>query len=122
MTVRIQFDIAENQWESMKGLMEKCGTDTCKDFFNNTYALLEWAVREKCAGNVIASINDGAKQVRELDMPCFRNLHVKQSRPRSNRTKAILALSLGVTVLAGMIVPTQADCHEHPITSQTVSG
>jgi hypothetical protein len=122
MTVRIQFDIAEHQWDSMKGLMEKCGTDTCKDFFNNTYALLEWAVREKCAGNVIASINDGAKQVKELDMPCLRKLDAKPYRPQSRRNKVILALSLSVTVLAGMIFPTQADCHEHPVAYRTVLG
>lgn len=113
MTVRIQFDIADSQWESMKGLMEKCGTDTCKDFFNNTYALLEWAVQEKCTGNVIASINDDTRQVKELDMPCFRNL--KPGRARSYWKKAVVALSLVATVLGGMVFSTQADCHEYPI-------
>ncbi|MFM0367881.1 hypothetical protein [Paraburkholderia aspalathi] len=71
MTVRIQFDVAEDQWEEMKALMDKCGMDTRKELFNNAYALLDWAVRERARGNVIASINDKTKQVKELEMPIF---------------------------------------------------
>ena len=74
MTVRVQFDIAEAQWEQMKALMEECGMDTRKELFNNAYALLDWAVRERANGNVIASINDKTKQVKELEMPIFRRI------------------------------------------------
>lgn len=74
MTVRIQFDVTEEQWEEMKSLMDKCGMDTRKELFNNAYALLEWAVRERSRGNVIASINDETKQLKELEMPIFRRI------------------------------------------------
>jgi hypothetical protein len=74
MTVRIQFDVTEDQWEEMKSLMEKCGMDTRKELFNNAYALLEWAVRERSRGSVIASVNEETKQFKELEMPIFRRI------------------------------------------------
>lgn len=79
MTVRVQFDIADDQWEAMKALMEKCDMDTRKELFNNAYALLEWAVHERSVGNVIASINDKTKQIKELEMPILRRITAKSN-------------------------------------------
>ncbi|WP_198359953.1 hypothetical protein [Burkholderia ubonensis] len=83
MNVRIQFDVAEDQWEEMKTLMDRCGMETRKELFNNAWALLDWAVRERAQGNVIASINDRTNKIKELEMPIFRRIS-----STSNLTKA----------------------------------
>ena len=83
MTVRIQFDVTEDQWEEMKSLMERCGMETRKELFNNAYALLDWAVRERASGNVIASVNDKASKIKELEMPIFRRISSTANLARS---------------------------------------
>ncbi|WP_155296985.1 MULTISPECIES: hypothetical protein [Burkholderia] len=84
MNVRIQFDVAEDQWEEMKTLMDRCGMETRKELFNNAWALLDWAVRERAQGNVIASINDRTDKIKELEMPIFRRISSTANLVKAN--------------------------------------
>ena len=67
--VRIQLDMPDDRVKELDALMTETGVATRKELFNNALTLFEWAVREKKLGNVIASVDEGAKKMKELVMP-----------------------------------------------------
>jgi metal-responsive CopG/Arc/MetJ family transcriptional regulator len=67
--VRIQLDMPDDRVKELDALMEQTGVSTRKELFNNALTLFEWAVREKRLGHVIASVDEGAKKMKELVMP-----------------------------------------------------
>ena len=67
--VRIQLDMPGDRVKELDELMTETGVVTRKELFNNALTLFEWAVREKKLGNVIASVDEGAKKMKELVMP-----------------------------------------------------
>jgi len=68
-TTRIQFDLPEEQAEGLETLKDLGGVKTTKDLFNNALTLLEWAINEKKAGRIIASIDEKNEVYKELVMP-----------------------------------------------------
>ena len=68
-TVRIQIEIDKEKYDELQQLLEKTGTRTMKDFFNNAVTLLKWAIRKRSEGATIAAINEAQKTFVELEMP-----------------------------------------------------
>lgn len=66
---RIQFEMPDSKVRDLETLMSESGTQTKKELFNNALTLLEWAVKEKKRGRVIASIDEGSSTYNELHMP-----------------------------------------------------
>ena len=54
--------------------MTEVGIRTKKDFFNNALTLLEWALKERKAGRVIASVDDEEKRYKQILMPILENV------------------------------------------------
>ena len=67
--VRIQLDMPDERVKELDALMTETGVSTRKELFNNALTLFEWAIREKKLGNMIASVDESAKKMKELVMP-----------------------------------------------------
>ena len=78
---RIQFELSEDRNKELEALMEKTGTRTKKDLFNNALTLLEWAVKEKRSGRIIASVDEREKKFKEIVMPALENVTVGEREP-----------------------------------------
>jgi hypothetical protein len=69
---RLNFDVTDEQMESLKLLQKKAGVSTMKDLINNSLSVFEWAVEETEEGNEIASVNDDEKIYRVLATPSLQ--------------------------------------------------
>ena len=74
ITMRIQLELAEDDVQELKDLMEEARIGSYKDLFSNALTLLYWAVREVKNGRVIASLNEKEPKYKELAMPILENL------------------------------------------------
>jgi hypothetical protein len=63
---RIQFDIDENKLKIIKKTMSKNGIKTMVDYINLALNLLQWAIKEKQSGRIIASIDESEDTYKEL--------------------------------------------------------
>lgn len=75
--VRIQFELSAARVKELEALMREIGVSTRKDLFNNALTLLEWAVKERRAGNSIASVDEHNKRYKELVMPVLSTVGAK---------------------------------------------
>jgi hypothetical protein len=66
---RVQFELPEAKIKDLEILMEDSGTPTKRELFNNALTLLEWAVKERKRGRVIASVDEKNERYSELQMP-----------------------------------------------------
>lgn len=66
---RIQFELSEERLNELESLMEETGVRTKKDLFNNALTLLEWAIAERKAGRIIASVDEKENKYKEIVMP-----------------------------------------------------
>jgi len=67
--VRIQIELDREKYEELQKLLEKTGTRTMKDFFNNAITLLKWALKKRSEGALIVAMNEEQKSYVELEMP-----------------------------------------------------
>jgi hypothetical protein len=68
-TVRLQIDLDEAQMKELEQMMEEGKVRTKKDLFNAAFTLLRWAMKERKAGKVIASVDEKRDSYKELEMP-----------------------------------------------------
>jgi hypothetical protein len=68
-TVRLQIDLDEGQMKELEQMMEEGKVRTKKDLFNAALTLLRWAMKERRAGKVIASVDEKRDTYKELEMP-----------------------------------------------------
>ena len=71
--VRVQFELNEQGIKELEKLMEATSVATRKDLFNNALTLLEWAVKERQKGRVIASVDETEEKYKEIEMPVLSN-------------------------------------------------
>lgn len=69
MNARVQFELPEAKIKELETLMKEAGIRTKKDLFNNALSLLEWAIKEKREGRIIASIDEKNQKYKEVIMP-----------------------------------------------------
>ena len=81
--IRIQLDLPEAQVAELDKLMKETGILTRKDLFNNALTLFEWAVKQKRARRLIASVEEDKGILKELLMPVLEN--VKPVPPGSSK-------------------------------------
>lgn len=67
--VRVQFDITVDRLRELDNLLKETPVNTRKELINNALSLLEWAVKERKSGRIIASLDENAKSYKELCMP-----------------------------------------------------
>ncbi len=75
--MRIQIDLDKESVEWIEQLKERTGLRTHKDLLNNSLTLLDWAVQQREAGRVIASVDERTKDYKELQMPAVEHAVVR---------------------------------------------
>jgi hypothetical protein len=78
---RIQIELPEDRVRELETLMEQTGTNTKKDLLNNALTLFEWAVNERRAGRIIASVDEHEKRYKEVVMPTLERAMHKSPAP-----------------------------------------
>jgi hypothetical protein len=68
-TARLQIDLDESQMDELSQMMREGKVRTKKDLFNAALTLLRWAMKERKAGRVIASVDEARDTYKELEMP-----------------------------------------------------
>jgi hypothetical protein len=71
---RVQLELDEKRIEEFEALMKKTSIATKKDLINQALTLFEWAVREKRAGRIIASVDEVSQRYKELLMPALEHV------------------------------------------------
>ncbi len=69
--MRIQLDLDEKNMRLLEDLKKATGLRTHKDLFNNAITLLDWAIRQRSTGCIIAALDESNKTFRELQMPAL---------------------------------------------------
>ena len=78
MPARLQLDLTKEHLQELEALMKELGISTKKDLFNQAMTLLEWAVRERRSGRIIASVDESRDQYKQVLLPA-----VERVAPRS---------------------------------------
>ena len=66
---RLQIELDEEKMRELEELMKEGKARTKKDFINAALTLLRWAMREKRAGRIIASVDEKRDVYKEIEMP-----------------------------------------------------
>lgn len=69
--VRLQFDIRRAQLGLIEMLVDICGLSSKKELFNNSLALMKWAVEETRKGRRIASYNEATDELELVALPAL---------------------------------------------------
>jgi len=83
--LRIQFELSDERVKDLDALMKKGDVSTKKELLNNALTFLEWAIKEKERGRIIASIDEEHQKYKEIDMPIFSAVS-KKSTVHVNRS------------------------------------
>jgi metal-responsive CopG/Arc/MetJ family transcriptional regulator len=68
---RIQLELPEDRVRELDELMDQTGLSTRKDLLNQALTLFKWALRERQAGRMIASVDEAQNRYKELSMPAL---------------------------------------------------
>ncbi len=68
-TVRLQIDLDDEQMKTLEQMMVEGKVRTKKELFNAALTLLRWAMKERKAGRIIASVDEKRDSYKELEMP-----------------------------------------------------
>jgi Arc/MetJ family transcription regulator len=77
---RLQIELDEEKMKELEQLMEEGKVRTKKDFINSALTLLKWAMRERRAGRIIASIDEDKDVYKEIEMPVLSEVKPLQKR------------------------------------------
>ena len=69
--VRVQLDLPEERVNELDQIMQETGLTTRKDLINQALTLFQWALRERQAGRMVASVDESNKRYKELFMPAL---------------------------------------------------
>lgn len=83
--VRLQFDVRRAQLNIIDSLVDVCGLSSKKELFNNSMALMKWAVQETQKGRRIASYDPIRDEVEVVALPAL-DLVEDTSAESSTRT------------------------------------
>lgn len=67
--MRIQLEIPDSTAARLRNLMDEVGLKTYSDIFGNALTGLEWMVKERRLGRIIASTDSEFTKFKELSMP-----------------------------------------------------
>jgi hypothetical protein len=69
LKMRIQIEIDAVGMGVLEDVKQRTGLTTYKDIFNNGVTLLQWAIKQRVEGRVIASLDENTTNYKELTMP-----------------------------------------------------
>lgn len=68
-SIRTQLEMSREKVAELEAMMTETELKTKKELFNYALTLLKWAIKERREGRIIASIDEPANKIKELDMP-----------------------------------------------------
>ena len=74
---RLQIDLDEAQMKELEQMMVEGKVRSKKDLFNAALTLLRWAMKERKAGRIIASIDENREVYKELEMPVLSEVRAE---------------------------------------------
>lgn len=86
--VRIQFDVRRAQLDIIDNLVEECGLGSKKELFNNSMALMKWAIHETQKGRRVASYHVESDDIEMVALPALEFMEQK-TKPAENVAKRI---------------------------------
>jgi hypothetical protein len=78
MAIRLQIELDEERMRELEALMREGKASTKKEFINAALTLLQWAMKEKRAGRIIASVDETKDSYKELVMPILSEVKPAQ--------------------------------------------
>lgn len=69
--MRIQLDLDREGVKLLEDLKVAIGLKTHKELFNNAITLLDWAVKQRQGGRIVASLDEVSQNYKELQMPAL---------------------------------------------------
>lgn len=72
--MKVEFELTDESIARLTALAVKMGVHTVKDVFENSLALLVWAVEEIEGGRVIASVDEEKELFKQMEMPIFESI------------------------------------------------
>jgi len=85
--VRIQLDLDDAGVELLESLEKATRSKTHKEFFNNAITLMDWAVKQRRGGRIIASMDEANENYKELQMPAL-----EYAAAQANQTRETVAM------------------------------
>ncbi len=82
--MRIQIEVDDNGLQVLNAIRQKTGLTTYKDIFNNAVTLLDWAIRQRIEGRVIASLDERTKGYKEMTMPALEEATRRVTMPNAH--------------------------------------
>jgi hypothetical protein len=76
--MKLDFEVSDQDIETLDSLVKEAGLDSYKDLFNNSLALFRWAAEQTKAGCVIAAVDEEAKKYTEVQMQALSHLAPKK--------------------------------------------
>ena len=76
---RLQFELSDTRVAELDTLAERTGLKTRVYLINAALTLFEWAVREREAGRIIASVDEKRDRYKEIEMPGFPSIAEEES-------------------------------------------
>ena len=80
MAIRLQIELDEDRVRELEALMREGRASTKKEFINAALTLLQWAMNEKRAGRIIASVDEKKDSYKELVMPILSEVKPVDAR------------------------------------------
>ena len=81
--IRLQIDLNDDRVKEIEALMKEGGAATKREFVNAALSLLEWAMKERRSGRIIASIDEEKDSYKEVVMPILSEVFKYPSPPWS---------------------------------------
>lgn len=67
--MRLQFELTEDRVKELDELIERLGLRTRVNLLNEALTLYEWAIHEREAGRIIASVDEKNDRYKEVELP-----------------------------------------------------
>jgi len=115
---RLQFDFSEEKVKELDDLANRTGLKTRAQLFNSALSLFEWAIREREAGRIIASMDEKTDKYKEVLMPGFPDIREEDIFSRAMTLKEQIEpdqLQTNLDLLVNLLENPMVDLLENPI-------
>jgi len=82
--MQIVVEIDETRIGVLERIRENAGLHSYRDVFNNSLTLLDWAIRQRAAGRIVATLDETNHSYKELAMGALK--HVRRSHHKTKQS------------------------------------
>ena len=71
--MKVQLDFGDRGAAVLEDMKQRAGLKTHEDLLNHALTVLDWAIRQRAEGRIVASVDEQHQNYRELEMPALEN-------------------------------------------------